>query len=88
MKLSITKNKNFISDCERYETFIKETKSLELEKLYKRFLSQAKNIDAISESFELISNGSRLSEERARLKAIRIELEKKIISLKEKIQQT
>jgi hypothetical protein len=88
MKLSITKNKNFISDCKRYETFIKETKSLELEKLYKRFLSQAKNIDAISESFELISNGTRLSEERARLKNIRIELEKKIILLKEKTRQT
>lgn len=86
MKLSITKSKNFKSDCERYEKIIAETKNTELEKLYKRFLSQAKNIDAISESFELISNTTRLGEERARLKTIRLELEKKIMSLKEKIQ--
>jgi len=85
MKLSITKSKNFIEDCRRYEKLIEETKDTELEKLYKRFKSQAKNLDAAVESIDMISNLTRQTEERTRLKNIRLEIEKKIMSLKEKI---
>lgn len=86
MKLSITKSKNFINDCRRYESIINETKSLELEMLYKQFLSQANALDA---SVELVaSNFSQQTEARARLKSLRIDIEKKITALKEKIQRS
>lgn len=88
MKLSITKSKNFISDCRRYEQAIKETKDLELESLYKRFISQAKSLDASTESIEVFSNVARQTEERNRLKSLRVDLEKKIMSLKEKLQRS
>ena len=88
MKLTITKSKNFIDDCQRYEKIIRDTKDNELENLYKRFLSQAKTLDSTTESLEMVSNVTRQNEERSRLKSIRLELEKRIILLKDKIQQS
>jgi hypothetical protein len=86
MKLSITKSKNFINDCRRYEEVIKKTKSTEIENLYKQFLSQANMLDT---SVEFISsNFSTQIEVRNRLKSLRSSLEKKIIDLKEKTQQS
>jgi hypothetical protein len=86
MKLSITKSKNFISDCKRYESIIVETKSIELENLYKQFLSQARTLDA---SVEMVaSNFSNQIESRNRLKSLRLDIEKKIIALKETSQQS
>jgi len=86
MKLSITNSKNFIKDCQRYESVIKETKSFELENLYRQFISQAKMLDA---SIEIVaSNFSSQIESRNRLKSLRTDLEKKIIDLKEKTQQS
>jgi hypothetical protein len=85
MKLSITKSKNFINDCRRYEEIIKQTKSTEIENLYKQFLSQANMLDS---SVEFISsNFSTQIEVRNRLKSLRVSLEKKIIDLKEKTRQ-
>jgi hypothetical protein len=86
MKLSITKSKNFLSDCRRYEKVIQETKSTEIENLYKQFLSQARALDTSVEF--LSSNFSTQLEARTRLRSLRISLEKKIIDLKEKIQQS
>jgi hypothetical protein len=85
MKLSITKSKNFINDCRRYEEAIRETKSTEIENLYKQFLSQANALDTSVEF--LSSNFSTQLEARNRLKSLRVSLEKKIIDLKEKTQQ-
>lgn len=86
MKLSITKSKNFLDDCKRYEAAIVESKSIELENLYKQFLSQARTLDA---SVEMVaSNFSNQIESRNRLKSLRIDIEKKIIALKEMSQQS
>ncbi len=82
MKLTITKSKNFIEDCRRYEKAIKETKDTELDSLYRRFVSQARSMDASTDS---IANLSNTSQERNKLKSLRIDIEKKIMSLKEKI---
>jgi hypothetical protein len=86
MKLSITKSENFLNDCRRYEKVIRETKSTEIENLYKQFLSQARALDTSVEF--LSSNFSTQIESRNRLKSLRVSLEKKIIDLKEKIQQS
>lgn len=86
MKLSITKSKNFINDCRRYEEAIQKTKSTEIENLYKQFLSQANALDTSVEF--LSSNFATQLEARNRLKSLRVSLEKKIIDLKEKIQQS
>jgi hypothetical protein len=86
MKLSITKSKNFLNDCRRYETIIHETKNTEIENLYKQFLSQARSLDTSVEF--LSSNFSTQLEARNRLRSLRISLEKKIIDLKEKTQQS
>jgi hypothetical protein len=86
MKLSITKSKNFLNDCRRYEKVIQETKSNEIENLYKQFLSQARALDTSVEF--LSSNFSTQLEARNRLRSLRISLEKKIIDLKEKTQQS
>lgn len=82
MKLTVTKNKNFIEDCRRYEQVIKETKDTELDNLYRRFVSQARAMDASTDS---IANLSNTSQERNKLKSLRIDIEKKIMSLREKI---
>jgi hypothetical protein len=86
MKLSITKSKNFLNDCRRYEKVIQETKSNEIENLYKQFLSQARALDTSVEF--LSSNFSTQLEARNRLRSLRISLEKKIIDIKEKTQQS
>jgi hypothetical protein len=86
MKLSITKSKNFINDCRRYEEIIRETKSTEIENLYKQFLSQANALDTSLEF--LSSNFSTQIEARNRLRSLRVSLEKKIIDLKEKTRQS
>lgn len=86
MKLSITESKNFIDDCKRYEAIIHDTKNAELNSLYKRFLSQARSLDASLEM--LASNASNQLESRNKLRLLRQDLEKKITALKENLQQS
>lgn len=80
--LSITKNKNFLSDCKKYESIIDQTKDIELTNLYQQFKRSAVELDSSFNTPQITStNFQRHTEERSQLLSLRKKIEKRITEI-------
>lgn len=80
--LSITKNKNFLADCKKYEELIDTTKDSELTNLYRQLKRAADNLDAAFNTTQITSiNFQRHVDERAQLSSLRKKIEKRITEI-------